>query len=227
MQQTHQTKRRIGRNFLKTVAVFSMLCDHTAFLLSEDLWLYDCMRAVGRLSFVLFSFVLAQGFLTTHNVKKYIARLFFFAILSEIPFDRKSNLFGTTECPVYLFDCAACACRFRAVWRKRFDKEHLSGCRLPVGVVAADGLFLYGSIACDCFLFVPLFPRHSSRSGWRASACFRQWFGNLWVVCPSALLLLFAGETGKTAAEIFLLFFLSRAFAGLRAAPMPVISEMV
>ena len=87
MQQTDQTKRRIGRNFLKTVAVFSMLCDHTAFLLSEDLWLYDCMRAVGRLSFVLFSFVLAQGFLTTHNVKKYIARLFFFAILSEIPFD--------------------------------------------------------------------------------------------------------------------------------------------
>lgn len=79
-----------GRNFIKIVAVLSMLCDHIACVFLENpqyAVLYQIMRAIGRISFILFCFVLVQGFLSTRDLKKYILRLFGFAILSEIPFD--------------------------------------------------------------------------------------------------------------------------------------------
>lgn len=49
--------------------------------------LYIFMRGIGRISFPVFSFLLVQGFLHTHCIKKYIWRLFLFAVISEIPFD--------------------------------------------------------------------------------------------------------------------------------------------
>lgn len=48
---------------------------------------YFLLRAVGRLSFPLFCFILAEGFFHTKNRKKYQQRLFIFALLSEIPYD--------------------------------------------------------------------------------------------------------------------------------------------
>ena len=79
-----------SRSFLKIVAVLSMLCDHIAYLfLDAPVYHteYLILRNIGRVSFVLFSFVLVQGFLSTGNWFKYLGRLFCFAILSEIPFD--------------------------------------------------------------------------------------------------------------------------------------------
>lgn len=48
---------------------------------------YRVGRAVGRVSFVLFAFLIVEGFLHTRSRARYLLRLGLFALLSEIPFD--------------------------------------------------------------------------------------------------------------------------------------------
>ena len=69
---------------LKCIAVFSMLTDHIgACLFPSEVW----MRYVGRLAFPIYCFFIAEGYLHTRDVKKYMGRLFLFALVSEIPYD--------------------------------------------------------------------------------------------------------------------------------------------
>lgn len=80
----------MGRTALQSIALITMLCDHIAFIFVDSLQfpeLYQAMRIVGRISFVLFSFMLVEGFLHTHNLRKYLSRILLFAFLSELPFD--------------------------------------------------------------------------------------------------------------------------------------------
>jgi len=94
---------------LKTIACITMLIDHIgascieAGLLLPELetgevsggaWdqlslfqLDRVLRFTGRLAFPLFCFLLVEGFVHTHDVKKYVRRLFLFALISEVPFD--------------------------------------------------------------------------------------------------------------------------------------------
>lgn len=84
---------------LKTIAVICMLIDHTAAalvdpngavlvtILGRSLTLFRLMRIIGRIAFPLFAFLLVEGFLHTHDRKKYALRLGIFALVSEIPWD--------------------------------------------------------------------------------------------------------------------------------------------
>lgn len=90
---------------LKIIAMAAMLIDHIAvmFVNSDDL--YYVLRAIGRISFPIFAFLIVEGFFHTSNKKKYAARLGIFAVISEIPFDlafegqlvyfQKQNVFVT------------------------------------------------------------------------------------------------------------------------------------
>lgn len=53
--------------------------------------LYITLRAVGRIAFPIFCFLLIEGFLHTRSRKRYVLRLGLFAILSELPFDIAFN----------------------------------------------------------------------------------------------------------------------------------------
>lgn len=53
---------------LKFVALFTMLLDHLyATMLHDQLW----MTYVGRIAFPLFAFELVQGYMHTHDLRRY------------------------------------------------------------------------------------------------------------------------------------------------------------
>ncbi len=71
-----------------------MLIDHVGFLLFPE---YDFLRFIGRVSFPLFAFLIAEGFIKTKNVNSYLKRLFIFGIISQVPFFIFDRLAGVAD----------------------------------------------------------------------------------------------------------------------------------
>lgn len=95
-------KYSFSGSLLKNVAYLTMFIDHffaivfkTYIRTNTDQGvnmdaandIYDMGRAVGRIAFILFAFMMAEGFKYTHSMKNYLLRLGIFALISEIPFD--------------------------------------------------------------------------------------------------------------------------------------------
>lgn len=69
---------------LKLLAMALMLCDHMwATVIPGNQWLTN----VGRLAFPIFAYQIVEGYFHTKNFKRYLGRLFLFALISEIPFN--------------------------------------------------------------------------------------------------------------------------------------------
>ncbi len=69
---------------LKIIAMFLMLCDH---LWSTIVPGFPWLTSIGRIAFPIFAFQIAEGFSRTHDRKKYLKRMFVFALISELPFN--------------------------------------------------------------------------------------------------------------------------------------------
>ena len=90
-------------SWLKLIACTSMLIDHTASHVFKGMdWAYYVFfqighheitpyfilrGVIGRWAFPLFAFLIVEGFLHTHDRKKYGMNLLGFALISEIPYD--------------------------------------------------------------------------------------------------------------------------------------------
>lgn len=73
----------ISQEGLKLIACVTMLLDHIGAAFLPWMWL----RIIGRLSFPIYCFLLAEGISHTRNPWKYGIRLFVGMLLAEIPFD--------------------------------------------------------------------------------------------------------------------------------------------
>lgn len=94
-----QTRQGLSGTALKLAACITMLIDHIGASCIEAAYaaaaeipeavaqLDTVLRLIGRLAFPIFCFLLVEGFLHTHDVKKYIERLLVFGLVSEVPFD--------------------------------------------------------------------------------------------------------------------------------------------
>ena len=114
------------------IAITLMLIDHTGLMIlynypattatlfsfgGVDYSWYRIFRDIGRAAFPIFCFLLVEGFLHTHNRKKYGLNLFLFACISEIPWNfmftntwryEKQNVFFT----LFLGYLAFCALEY-------------------------------------------------------------------------------------------------------------------
>jgi hypothetical protein len=68
---------------IKIIAIITMVIDHTGLFFFPQDFLF---RIIGRLSFPLFAWLIANGARHTHNIKRYALRLIIFACISQIPF---------------------------------------------------------------------------------------------------------------------------------------------
>lgn len=76
----------LSREWLKIFAIIFMVFDHaymTVVNVPGHLW----MTMLGRLAFPIFAFQVSEGFIHTHNKKRYIINMLIFALISEIPYN--------------------------------------------------------------------------------------------------------------------------------------------
>jgi len=72
-----------GRELLKWIAIVTMTADHIGAVLYPG---FTVFRSIGRISFPLFAYLLILGMNNTRNIQSYFARLFIFALISQVPF---------------------------------------------------------------------------------------------------------------------------------------------
>ena len=84
---------------LKLIAIIAMTVDHLAWLFFpgfQRVWYVYLLHIIGRLTAPIMWFFIAEGSYYTKNPKKYITRLFVFAIISHFAY---SFAFGLNPIP--------------------------------------------------------------------------------------------------------------------------------
>lgn len=76
-------EKGLSQEDLKILACVTMLVDHAALLFGGSPWL----RVIGRLAFPIYCFLLTEGIRHTRDVRCYLSRLLFAAIVSEPIYD--------------------------------------------------------------------------------------------------------------------------------------------
>ncbi len=125
---------------LKMIAIVTMLIDHIGHILlsqyppavqvwfelgTEKISWYWISRTVGRTAFPIYCFLLTEGYIHTHDRKKYGLNLLVFALISEIPwnlehvgeisYSEQQNVFFT----LFLGYLGICICESKLKFRNK------------------------------------------------------------------------------------------------------------
>lgn len=80
----HLTAPEKRDDTLKLIALTTMLIDHIGYLLYPQ---YFVLRIIGRLSFPIFAYLIAQGATRTTNATRYGIRLLGIGLISQVPYN--------------------------------------------------------------------------------------------------------------------------------------------
>lgn len=140
----------ISADALKWIALLTMLCDHAGAVLFAQ---YPVMRLIGRTAFPLFVWLLVEGFFHTSSRKKYLGRMAFFALVSELPFDlalygrpdrQGQNVFFTLSISLVMLvflERAMDACQRKRQAGEKALLQTLAAVGTVAAAMAAAGLF--------------------------------------------------------------------------------------
>lgn len=83
-------KNGLTGNQLKIIAIISMTLDHVISVIFPNYptdWWIILFHILGRLAAPIFWYMVAEGYYYTHNVKKYLFRLFIFSIIGHFAYN--------------------------------------------------------------------------------------------------------------------------------------------
>lgn len=81
--------KKLNSNHLKLIAIIAMTLDHVADLCYPGMpnnTVSNVLHIIGRLTAPIMFFFICEGFYYTRNLKKYISRLFAFAVISHFAY---------------------------------------------------------------------------------------------------------------------------------------------
>lgn len=182
---------------LQIFAFLTMLIDHVGYVFFPGV---PALRAVGRLSFPVFAFLLSEGFAHTRDLKKYAARLLVFAAIAEVPYQLMINhrLVGFRLSNI-LFSLLLC---LGALWCAKRGGPWMLGAA-GLAVLAQAGGFSYGAYAV--LLAVSFYLTRGKRplgmlclAVWTLGYCaYHHSLFQIWAVFAAVPLLLYNGEKGR------------------------------
>lgn len=82
--------KRLNANQIKLIAIIAMTIDHLTWAIfpgTQAVWYVFMLHIIGRLTAPIMWFFIAEGCHYTHDRKKYIIRLFIFAVISHFAYD--------------------------------------------------------------------------------------------------------------------------------------------
>lgn len=83
-------KKRLNANQLKLIAIIAMTIDHATWAIfpgTQAVWYVFALHIIGRLTAPIMWFFIAEGCHYTHDMRRYIGRLFLFAIVSHFAYN--------------------------------------------------------------------------------------------------------------------------------------------
>ena len=81
-------EKGLSRTSIKYIVTLAMVINHAAqIFMPEWSFLRELLISIGYVTAITMSFFLVEGFSHTRDRKKYIERLFIFALISELPFN--------------------------------------------------------------------------------------------------------------------------------------------
>lgn len=90
-REGHMEKMKgLNANQIKGIAIAAMTLDHLTWAVfpgTQAVWYVFLLHIIGRLTAPIMWFFIAEGCYYTHDMAKYIKRLFLFAILSHFAYD--------------------------------------------------------------------------------------------------------------------------------------------
>lgn len=155
----------LSSNALKIIAIITMIIDHIGYYFEPYMnnVIYIVLRAVGRISMPLFAFLLVQGFFHTKDLKKYIIRIFSFAIITQLAifavsiFDtREINLSVNMQLNI-LFSYTLSLITLWIIHEKRIVKKYDDSKNMLLKILLVIGIIaIYLFIPFDYEIYVPL-----------------------------------------------------------------------